>query len=86
MVEVKISTRARPRCSSPERVSCRRAVSRAVTWMLRGVKAAVVVLVAERGAVADLHWSRACLIRARELTVLPAMAWERAIARDLCGG
>jgi hypothetical protein len=87
VVELKSSTRARPRCSSPERVSSRRVVSRGVTWMLRGVKesVSVVLSVVERAGVADLHWSRACLMRARELTEFPAMAWERAMARDLCG-
>ena len=61
-------------------------MSALVTWMFCGVKASLSWSSAlEKEGVAALHWSWACLIRVRELTAFPAMAWERAMARDLFG-
>jgi hypothetical protein len=57
--------------------------------MLRGVKASLSVSSfwgPEREGLAAVVWFRACLVRARELTALPAMAWERAIVSDLWRG
>jgi len=73
-VEVlKISTRARPRWSSPVRVELRKVMSRLVTWMSRGVNSSSSSLVLKE-EVAAVQRSRACLTRARELTAFPAMA------------
>ncbi len=61
-------------------------MSRLVTWMFCGAKVSLSWSSAlEKEGVAASHWSWACLIRARALTAFPAMAWERAMARDLFG-